>query len=613
MVAVLLNGVDNANMSNTKQLKQYARQMARKYGIDPELFVRQIQMESGFNPRAKSGAGAVGIAQFMPSTAKGMGFTAGVNPLRDLEMAAKLMAGHLKNNNGRYDLALAAYNAGQGNVNKHGGVPPFKETQNYVRNILGNKNKRFKTKEALAQVSTNQQPLQGQVQQGNLYYPQNIERIQNLQLPNPQTMRNTELEQRAIQGMSDFEAALDMFRRGLRSYQELAAQFPNEVAQAGITPEMQGSFLPQDIRDVMNEAASVRPSNADIEAANQRVSQQNKEIQDAVAQREQALRDFMQQQYLAQRQDIANNPALQRGGYQVNPNNAYNEMVSGVLGSAFSNQPYSGPSLDDIARRRYEAQIANQYGIPYDQLVAAQDAVYKNTVEAAKQNMQNAIIMYQRGEINTAELMKAMQANQAAVNKMQQGANEKYLEFLGKVAPNMITQAGGIQRANINAQSDTNRQAGVNAANMANNYANANYGLYGQVYGDLTDTNIAEAQMLAKKYGLDTNNMTQQDWIALARAKQDEDTRRYEQDRNINNFYKTATGLGAASQVYNLDPTALANQFGVSIDPASTQIRPTVRTNQTLSPSGLFQGLIPQVQSRNQMLEQEMNNNGVTY
>ena len=601
-------------MTNSKnQLKQYARQMAQKYGIDPELFVRQIQMESGFNPRAKSGAGAVGIAQFMPSTAKSMGFTAGVNPLRDLEMAAKLMAGHLRNNNGRYDLALAAYNAGQGNVNKHGGVPPFKETQNYVRNILGNKNKRIKTKEALAQVSTNQQPLQGQVQQGNLYYPQNIERIQNLQLPNPQTMRNPELEQRAIQGMSDFEAALDMFRRGLRSYQELAAQFPNEVAQAGITPEMQGSFLPQDVRDIMNEAAAVRLSNADIEAANQRVSQQNKEIQNTLTQREQALRDFMQQQYLAQRQDIANNPTLQRGGYYLDPRDAELAIRGRTAIGLATGRPDMIGNANDIARARYEAQIANQYGIPYDQLVAAQDAVYKNTVEAAKQNMQNAIIMYQRGDINTAELMKAMQSNQAAVNSMQQGANEKYLEFLGKVVPDMVTQAGGVQRANINAQSDTNRQAGVNAANMANNYANANYGLYGQVYGDLTDTNIAEAQMLARKYGYDLNNMTQQDWIALARAKQDEDTRRYTQDRNINNFYKTATGLGAASQVYNLDPTALANQFGVSIDPASTQIRPTVRTNQTLSPSGLFQGLIPQVQSRNQMLEQEMNNNGVTY
>lgn len=600
---------------NKNQLKQYARQMARKYGIDPELFVRQIQMESGFNPRAKSGAGAVGIAQFMPSTAKGMGFTAGINPLRDLEMAAKLMAGHLKNNNGRYDLALAAYNAGQGNVNKHGGVPPFRETQNYVRNILGknNNNKRIKTKEVLAQVSTNQRPLQGQIQQSNLSYPQGIERVQNLQLPNPQTMRNPELEQRAIQGMSDFEAALDMFRRGLRSYQELAAQFPNEVAQAGITPEMQGSFLPQDIRDVMNEAAAVRPSNADIEAVNQRVSQQNKEIQDTVAQREQALRDFMQQQYLAQRQDIANNPALQRGGYYLDPDVAVNSLMGDTVLGIINDKPEMIKGYEDAVRARYQAQIANQYGIPYDQLVAAQDAVYKNTVEAAKQNMQNAIIMYQRGEINTAELMKAMQANQATVNNMQKGANEKYLEFLGKVVPDMVTQAGGVQRAGINAQSDINRQAGVNAANMANNYANANYGLYGQVYGNLTDTNIAEAQMLARKYGYDLNNMTQQDWIAVAKAKQDEDTRRYEQDRNINNFYKTATGLGAASQVYNLDPTALANQFGVSIDPASTQIRPTVRTNQALSPSGLFQGLIPQVQSRNQMLEQEMNNNGVTY
>lgn len=602
-------------MTNKNQLKQYARQMAQKYGIDPELFVRQIQMESGFNPRAKSGAGAVGIAQFMPSTAKGMGFTAGVNPLRDLEMAAKLMAGHLKNNNGRYDLALAAYNAGQGNVNKHKGVPPFKETQNYVRNIL-NGRKQFKTKEALAQVSTNQTPLQGQVQQAqgaNLYYPQGIERVQNLQLPNPQTMRNAELEQRAVQGMSDFEAALDMFRRGMRSYQELASQFPNEVAQAGITPEMQGSFLPQDLRDVMNEAASIRPSNQDVELANQRVSQQNSDIQNMVGQREQALRDFMQQQYLAQRQDIANNPALQRGGYYLDPRDAELAIRGRTAIGLATGRPDMIGNANDIARARYEAQIANQYGIPYDQLVAAQDAVYKNTVEAAKQNMQNAIIMYQRGDMTTADLMKTMQANQAAVNGMQQGANEKYLEFLGKVVPNMVTQAGGIQRASINAQSDANRQAGVNAANMANNYANANYGLYGQVYGNLTDTNIAEAEMLAKKYGYDINNMTQQDWIAVAKAKQDEDTRRYEQDRNINNFYKTATGLGAASQVYNLDPVALANQTGVTINQDATQIRPTTRTNQTLTPSGLFQGLIPQVQSRNQALEQEMQNNGVTY
>jgi hypothetical protein len=600
------------NNNNKNKLKQYARQMARKYGIDPELFVKQIQMESGFNPRAKSGAGAVGIAQFMPSTAKGMGFTAGIDPLQDLEMAAKLMAGHLRNNNGRYDLALAAYNAGQGNVNKHGGVPPFKETRNYVRNILNGK-RQFKTKEALAQVSTNQQPLQGQVQQANLSHPQGIERVQSLQLPNPQTMRNAELEQRATQGMSDFEAALDMFRRGLRSYQELASQFPNEVAQAGITPEMQGSFLPQDVRDIMNEAAAVRPSSADIEAANQRVSQQNREIQDTVAQREQALRDFMQQQYLAQRRDIANNPALQRGGYYLDPDQAaYSLMGDTALGLAYG-RPDMIKGVEDAARARYQANIANQYGIPYDQLVAAQDAVYKNTVEAAKQNMQNAIIMYQRGDMTTAELMKAMQANQAAVNGMQQGANEKYLEFLGKVVPNMVTQAGGVQRAGINAQSDTNRQAGVNAANIANNYANANYGLYGQVYGNLTDTNIAEAQMLARKYGYDLNNMTQQDWIAVAKAKQDEDTRRYNQDRNVNNYYKLTTGLGAASQVYNLDPVALANQFGVPINQEATQIRPTVKTNRTLSPSGLFQGLIPQVQSRNQMLEQEMNNNGVTY
>lgn len=115
----------------------YANQIAIKEGLDPTIFIAQLNQESGFNPKAKNPkSGAIGIAQFMPSTAKGMGFTAGVDPLRDIRMAAQYMKSKLKMYNGDYRLALASYNAGSGNVAKYGGVPPFKETQNYVNRIM---------------------------------------------------------------------------------------------------------------------------------------------------------------------------------------------------------------------------------------------------------------------------------------------------------------------------------------------------------------------------------------------------------------------------------------------------------------------------------------------
>ena len=115
----------------------YARQIAIKEGLDPAIFIAQLNRESGFNPKAKNPkSGATGIGQFMPATAKGMGFVAGKDPLLDIRMAAKYMKGKLKMYNGDYRLALASYNAGSGNVSKYGGVPPFKETQDYVNSIM---------------------------------------------------------------------------------------------------------------------------------------------------------------------------------------------------------------------------------------------------------------------------------------------------------------------------------------------------------------------------------------------------------------------------------------------------------------------------------------------
>jgi hypothetical protein len=116
--------------------RQMARAAAIAAGYDPELFVRQIGAESGFNPRAGSPAGARGIAQIMPATARGWGVDP-MDPKASLHAAARAMSKYLKSYDGDYAKALAAYNAGTGAVKKYNGVPPYKETRNYIKKILG--------------------------------------------------------------------------------------------------------------------------------------------------------------------------------------------------------------------------------------------------------------------------------------------------------------------------------------------------------------------------------------------------------------------------------------------------------------------------------------------
>jgi Transglycosylase SLT domain len=133
---------NNLNLPQS-QYVAIAQADAVAYGISPVYFVNQIQQESGFNPYAESPVGAVGIAQFMPATAAGLGVNP-YDPVSALNGAAQMMASLAKQYNGNYAMALAAYNAGAGNVNAAiaaGGANWLSylpaETQNYVRIIMG--------------------------------------------------------------------------------------------------------------------------------------------------------------------------------------------------------------------------------------------------------------------------------------------------------------------------------------------------------------------------------------------------------------------------------------------------------------------------------------------
>jgi soluble lytic murein transglycosylase-like protein len=112
-----------------------AKAAAAKYAVPEDLFLRLVQQESGWNPNAKSNKGATGLAQLMPGTAAKLGVDID-DPRQNLEGGARYLR-MMYDKFGTWRLALAAYNAGPGAVEKHGGVPPYAETKNYVAVILG--------------------------------------------------------------------------------------------------------------------------------------------------------------------------------------------------------------------------------------------------------------------------------------------------------------------------------------------------------------------------------------------------------------------------------------------------------------------------------------------
>jgi soluble lytic murein transglycosylase-like protein len=110
---------------------------AARYGIDPALLRGLVRQESGFDPRAHSGAGAMGLTQLMPATASALGVTDPYDPAQSLDGGAHYLREMLDRFGNDPAKALAAYNAGPGAVARFGGVPPYAETQHYVQNILG--------------------------------------------------------------------------------------------------------------------------------------------------------------------------------------------------------------------------------------------------------------------------------------------------------------------------------------------------------------------------------------------------------------------------------------------------------------------------------------------
>ncbi|WP_275557221.1 transglycosylase SLT domain-containing protein [Clostridium botulinum] len=130
------NTVSRTTASNySGKYSSYINEAAAKYGVSAALIAAIIKAESDFNPNDRSGAGAMGLMQLMPETARELGVSNPFDPRQNIMGGTQEIAKYLKKYNGNLDLALAAYNAGMGNVQKYGGIPPFKETKDYIPKV----------------------------------------------------------------------------------------------------------------------------------------------------------------------------------------------------------------------------------------------------------------------------------------------------------------------------------------------------------------------------------------------------------------------------------------------------------------------------------------------
>lgn len=128
--------LEASGLSCSAQIDAIFDEAASKYGVDAKFLKAIAKCESDFSTECTSRSGAMGIMQLMPQTAASLGVTNAYDPYQNIMGGARYISEKLAQYNGDKSLALAAYNAGSGNVAKYGGIPPFKETQNYVAKVM---------------------------------------------------------------------------------------------------------------------------------------------------------------------------------------------------------------------------------------------------------------------------------------------------------------------------------------------------------------------------------------------------------------------------------------------------------------------------------------------
>lgn len=517
-------------VNNKEQIKQKIIKAAQKYDIDPNLLLALAEQESGFSQNAVSKAGAIGVMQLMPATAKELGVDPN-NVDQNIDGGARYLAQMIKLNNGNIPLALASYNAGYGSVSKYKGIPPYGETQKYVKNIMANYtntqtdggNVKMATNQNAGNFVTRQDLIDAQAALGG-----STASAREAAMGGDSRLRLAEQvrNQYLLTDSLSYEDAINSLR-ALGVPEEQLALIPRKDINAN-TDALLGKISPYSKEELSQMTA------AELDAYNNLVKSQNQGIN---------MYDLLDKKY----NDLIASSQAPTGSYNVTPEDIDYARNVNLMDDARA-AIFGMPKLRDIdpmeiAKAKYQAEIASRQGMPYE----VYEAQRLRDAALREKQIQDALTIYgKQGEIdkaNITSLNNIITGQRGTTNeliKARGGAIEKAEEGRGKVQTQAMQNMGDL---------------GTTAMQGAQDVYKANIGFISGIYSQLTDLQKAD---MAHRLGIDTAELNAAVEQYKADRAYDAQTRGQDVNLTIAREGQPAKDLDAAAKY----TTAISPAFG---------------------------------------------------
>ncbi len=468
---------------NTTEMKNIIIRVASEEGVDPSLMLAIAEQESGFNPNARNKSKVEdSVGMFQINTKAHPDYKGGFDPVANARYAARHLKGLLAATNGDLAQAIAAYNGGMGGRKS-------RQAQGYSKSVQNRMSKYSTVSRNAERIATNINDIPNIKIGSRAGEVTGAAAPVNVTIPDPVLMGNP------------FQETPDTYINRATDAQNLKNLYTMAATSRPTSANMTDAE-----RDAYN--AALTPVNAQ-----DYINMQNAQ-NDAVLQLQQQLaqRDATAQQALADRyaeiEALYNqDPRLVNQGYYIDDNDvatARNQNVNAFLSGGLT--PYTTP--EQIAQNRYERAVANQYGVPYAQYMAAEQDRIRNIVNLKAAQIQQAVEQMKANGATDQEIVKAVQNSEVykqyteAVNNLRTTAGNLYQHTMANdplYSNALVNQAGGIiqegQRANVmGATGAADYQTGIDkqlVQNVPSLYA-TNVGAATTNYGNQLDYDIAQ-------------------------------------------------------------------------------------------------------------------------